>query len=639
MAKFFMCVYYIIYSRKFLERMVVKKSNIITLLLSLVISTSFVCAESGNNLVQLDLKRSSDSSVDVTLMTSDNYGENVLVRKKSDNKYVILIPKVKSSGYKASNLAGVNDLVQGVDVKTVDDTSGGYTKVTLITTKPLDIKTRTTKIAPSSPEQSEYSTLISRANAVRNTISTQAPPNIREQKTEVTVNKAPKVVKKDVTELPKAKIEPVKKPEIKLTEIEPENIESFNRKAHLADLKNEIRMEKALEEIPEIVPEVSEPVENTQVQNIEELTVTPKVSLLSKVKGKIKRVARRLPSKFPKPLGAVLLAIVAVAMISKLGKKSENTISSSDIQDIQQVNHESSYDRIMNSSDLSWREKYKLYLDKSANLVSRPNKNGKYSFIKRPAMSAIDKKRANLEKMFDETANIKALEGLEPEIVESEDNVINNTIKFKAFNNNMNSLRMTSRRNRRNNIRSRKSRFKKYETEIPLHEQKTIELDDSPLSINQRNFEGANLKVSDVDKRRITYEPKEYIMSSVEEFFNIVDSEKPKVPETPVIPSVPKKTVSNPVKLRNKETLKGTIVKSSYKIGQDKGIYLVNKNGKNSLVGKVNDKVFVLKKFDGNITNPIQVRHDNANVYMVKADGFKSLVEVNDDKMGVLIEL
>ena len=47
----------------------------------------------------------------------------------------------------------------------------------------------------------------------------------------------------------------------------------------------------------------------------------------------------------------------------------------------------------------------------------------------------------------------------------------------------------------------------------------------------------------------------------------------------------------------------------------------------------------VKKKFDKNVTNPIQVRHDNANVYMVKAGDFKSLVEVDKDKMGVLIEL
>ena len=52
-----------------------------------------------------------------------------------------------------------------------------------------------------------------------------------------------------------------------------------------------------------------------------------------------------------------------------------------------------------------------------------------------------------------------------------------------------------------------------------------------------------------------------------------------------------------------------------------------------------NDEIFVLKKFSGNVTDPIQVRHDNANVYMVKSGKFKSLVEVKDDKMGVLIEL
>ena len=85
--------------------------------------------------------------------------------------------------------------------------------------------------------------------------------------------------------------------------------------------------------------------------------------------------------------------------------------------------------------------------------------------------------------------------------------------------------------------------------------------------------------------------------------------------------------------------INGLIVKSGFNIDDNKGFYIVNLDGKSALIGKVNDEVFVLKKFDTNVTNPIQVRHDNANVYMVKAGGFKSLVEVNDDKMGVLIEL
>lgn len=617
--------------------MVVKKSHIINIALVLALFAPVVSAE--NNLVQLDLKRSSDNSVDVTLFTSDKYGENVLVRKKSDNKYVILIPKVHSTGYRSSNLAGVNDLVQGVDVKTVEDTSGGYTKVTLITTKPLDIKTRTSKSAPVTTEQKEYNTLIAQANAVRNTISTKEPPKIREQKTEVTVNKAPQEIKPAVKEQLKA--ETIKKPEIKLKEVAPADIERFNRKSHLAELKNEVKMEKSVDTIPVSAPETPEQIINNEVKDITAMPAIPKDTFMSKVKGKIISAVHKVPSKLPKTLGAMLLAILAVGMISKLGKKNPINAVNSSIDDLPQpdLNISENYDKIAQDSGLSWKEKYNLYLDESATPVERANNKGKYTFIKQPSVSAINKKRAELEKMLEETANVddlKVFDGLdiEPEIVESEANAINKTIKLKAFKNTTNSLRMTDRRMR--------SRFKKYENEIPLHEQKTIELEETPLLANKRNLKGANLKVSDVDRRRITYEPKNYIMSSVDEYLNILDNEEKAAQSAEVssIPETPRTRVSNPItNAGNKEYFKGTIVKSSYKIGQDKGIYLVNKNGRNSLVGKVNDKVFVLKKFEGNITNPIQVRHDNANVYMVKAGGFKSLVEVNDDKMGVLIEL
>lgn len=151
------------------------------------------------------------------------------------------------------------------------------------------------------------------------------------------------------------------------------------------------------------------------------------------------------------------------------------------------------------------------------------------------------------------------------------------------------------------------------------------------------------------------FKPSEYIMSSVDEFFSIVDKEQAVkneakqllTPQVNNIQTAAAKNMSirqtNPItKLRNENKnsyINGLIVKSGYNIDDNKGFYIVNLDGKSALIGKVNDEVFVLKKFANNVTNPIQVRHDNANVYMVKADGFKSLVEVNDDKMGVLIEL
>ena len=90
--------------------MVVKKLNVvgITLLLALMVSPIMgVPARAENNLVQLDLKRAASDSINLTLFTSNAYKDNVLVRKKSDNKYVILIPKVQSTGYSTPNLNGV----------------------------------------------------------------------------------------------------------------------------------------------------------------------------------------------------------------------------------------------------------------------------------------------------------------------------------------------------------------------------------------------------------------------------------------------------------------------------------------------------------------------------------------------------
>lgn len=61
-----------------------------------------------------------------------------------------------------------------------------------------------------------------------------------------------------------------------------------------------------------------------------------------------------------------------------------------------------------------------------------------------------------------------------PEIkeVQNEEDAIQKTIKFKAFENEKASLKITNRARMKN----RKSRFKKYEVELPLKEQKNVEL-------------------------------------------------------------------------------------------------------------------------------------------------------------------
>lgn len=654
--------------------MAVKKSNIVgmALLLALTVtpvSESFANAE-NNNLVQLDLKRASNNSVNVTLFTSNTYNDNVLVRKKSDNKYVILIPKVQSNGFSSASLNGVNDLVSNIDVKTINDTSGGYTKVTLITTKPLDIKTNTQKSAPVTAEQKEYKTLIAQANAVKNNIAKQELPKKtqKQPKTEVTVNKAP--AQKQISAQPKPavntkKVEPVtvvkqetpkktvqkteikkqnkvKAPEIKLKEINPQD-DRLTRKEQLAELIEEVKQEKQAETAPQETISQVQTVAGTTfdapVKDIKELPPIEKPSIVSVIKNRLSRI------QLPKCVRFGLLPLLALIIISNILKsKKSNNLKEPSIS--QPILNTVKYNNIVNNNELSWQQKYQRYLDESAKPVPRANNKGHYTFIKTPAETpdpVIEEKRQELEKLVTEQAPYVD-ESIKPEIIEvhNEEDAIQKTIKLKAFDTRRTSLSMTSR----DKI---KSRFKKYENEIPLREQKNVELGNSLLHSNTRRLKDANLDVADVENRgeRMKFKPTEYIMSSIDEFFSIIDKEKTAsnpVTKPSATPKMPQSTQqTNPItKLRNETKssyINGLIVKSGFNIDENKGFYIVNLDGKSALIGKVNDEVFVLKKFDNNVTNPIQVRHDNANVYMVKAGGFKSLVEVNEDKMGVLIEL
>lgn len=643
--------------------MVVKKSSLIGIALLLALATapmSGTLANGGNNLTQLDLKRSSNNSVNVTLFTSNGYNDNVMVRKKSDNKYVILIPKVQSSGYSASSLNGVKDLVSNVDVKTVNDTNGGYTKVTLITTKPLDIKTNTQKSSPVTEEQKEYKTLIAQANAVKNNIGKQEPQKQQVQKTEVTVNKASTPTTTKTTTQAKAPSKEVKKistaPKIVLTEVKPQTKDKARqtRKAQLAELINEVKQEKLAqttqvpkESLDNIVPPAETLTENQAPQEVKDIKEMPKVekaSILATIKHKAKKAVKPVGITFASLFGLMFILRILGAIAS--ATKEVQTSFVDQLAQNRSETEDTNYNNLADNEDLSWQERYQRYLDASAKPVPRANNKGNYTFIKTPAepVKKLNKKRSDLEKMVADVANVRRME-IEPEIVESEDEAIQKSIKFKAFDNHRATLDTTSR----DKI---KSRFKKYENELPLHEQKNIELGESILHSNPRRLKDATLDVADVDKNRLKFNDSDYTMSSVDEYFAILDKEQPTV-QSVIQPkveigrtekSIPNKvSQTNPItKLRNETKssyLNGLIVKSGYNIDNNKGFYVVNLDGKSALIGKVNDEVFVLKKFDTNVTNPIQVRHDNANVYMVKAGDFKSLVEVTDQKMGVLIEL
>lgn len=144
----------------------INKKNIVIAAVLTALMTGFTIAEanSSSNLLQMDVKKSSVAdSVDVTFYTTAD-STNSVVTRKSNNRYVVLLPNTSGSSSIVPSLGGVKDLISDIQVKNVDDGIGGYTKVTFETTKPVNIRTFMKKTAPLTQAQKDYKNLIAQNN-------------------------------------------------------------------------------------------------------------------------------------------------------------------------------------------------------------------------------------------------------------------------------------------------------------------------------------------------------------------------------------------------------------------------------------------------------------------------------------------
>lgn len=708
-----------------------RKSGKLGLILLLALSLTTVAgniAFAGNSLNGLDVRKNSSDGLEFTLYTSSAYADNVIVTKKSDNKYVILMPNVSGATNAAPDLSSVDDIVSNVDVRAVNDGGAGYTKVTIITTKPVDIKTSTAKSAPVTATQNEYRALV----AQQKTKPTQKPiaennvhpaPAFRLPEIQPTIpasaiktDTQPAVDKKVSQKDLKQAIKQVSDKKTDMIELAQNKIkESTTKKAKQQKLEQKKEIAKDIKkEIKDIVPPIpanetaTTKLSTTQTANNKTL-LKPKTISTENVITKMKNsLSGRIPKDMPMTLALILIPLICIMILIKLIRasvQSSNILKKSFIENLsKQAPKAASYDNIINNEHLSWQEKYQKYVDVSGQ-KSKPARQeeiattAKYSFItpkvqtetvpteavsraevkfmdttnekpnnkiEKPAISSLERILHNspsIEKttiendieIFEDNELFEELEVKQEDIVITKQ--LNKSIKLKAFAEKM-ALEETNR--------NKKVKHKKVQFDMPK-ESKHVELGSSQLHSIPRTLTNANLSVSDLiaksdrllQKKTQKLAENDYEMVSVDDFFNIIDdNDKSKVtsplsnrvadslaqirPTTDRM-SAPQKNITNPISQLRTETkkdyLNGLIVKSGYNIDKERGFYLVNLDGMTALVGRIQEEIFVLKKFDQNVDKPIQVRKDSSNVYMVKADGFKSLVEVSSNKMGVLIEL
>ncbi len=77
-------------------------------------------------------------------------------------------------------------------------------------------------------------------------------------------------------------------------------------------------------------------------------------------------------------------------------------------------------------------------------------------------------------------------------------------------------------------------------------------------------------------------------------------------------------------------------------IDKNKGFYLITYDGEASLIGYIDDNIYILKRFESLSTKNMQTRlHEkekNRANYLVRVDNYKALVETTETSMKVLIE-
>lgn len=752
----------------------IKNSEKFGLILLLCLSlTNFTGrpAFADNTLSQVDIKRNSSDGLEFTLYTSSPYADNVVVTKKSDNKYVILMPNVNSASGSKPDFSSVKDMVSDVDVRAVNDGTGGYTKVTVITNRPVDIKTNTAKSMPATEGEREYRALIAQkrtpvqqhavsqpassapakqsagfklpeiqptktaadivstaAAAAKPQTKTQPKEQAKQQTTPKAVSKPeakPAVDKKQVS-TKVANAQPVKDSNIKPVSVqktETAPIQAQPAKTSAAtpvttDNLNNINNSVSDKPVQTQQTEQTKPQNTQETTNTETKTIaagTPAVSEL------MHKISAKLPKNLPVTLTMILVPLICLMALFNLIRNSllrSQALKASFLQNIANGKKPvQNYDNIINNENLSWQEKYQQYMDVSGEKAETSAKAAedaqeKYTFItkakqQQPAHETIQKPSTNdgntiksnpapraaqskyvkesrlerLERMLHSSPNREKTQ-IENDIIETEkltpaelttdtipeaasplaaeDNTIHEnmkSVKFKAFEEKV-ALEETHR--------NKKIKHRKVQIELPK-EGPHVNLGYSQLHTNPRLFKNANLSVSDLiatSNKLLNIKPEfkedknDYDVISVDEYFNIIDDDKSKVTSSlsdivanslanmktnSINTAKPKTNITNPITKTKNETkadyLSGLIVKSGFNIDANRGFYLVSLDGKSAIVGRIGEEVFVLKKFDRNINQPLQVRMDNPNVYMVKADNFKSLVEVGKDNMGVLIEL
>lgn len=124
-----------------------------------------------------------------------------------------------------------------------------------------------------------------------------------------------------------------------------------------------------------------------------------------------------------------------------------------------------------------------------------------------------------------------------------------------------------------------------------------------------------------------------FVTNSIEKAGNVVQQVAPQVQSSTIVEEEIREEAPNP---DYPELI------SQVRISKNKGLYLINYDDQYSLLGYINDKIFVIKKFESINNKKLQVRvnarTEKSTTYIVRLDNYKALIDVSTSNMKTLIE-
>lgn len=573
------------------------------------IQVTFADEAFDNNLIKTDINKNSLGGVKVTLYTKKPYKDSVVVNKKGDNQYIILMPETSNSLMTKPSIKAASDVIDNVEVKTqqYQDNVKGYTKIIISTKKPIEIVPQVETLSPTKYEVSEeeYKELINEAFKDK----TKTTPKVTKK-----TSKAPVTIKKPVvTTLKKIKpqkIEPVyavKKEPAKLSkktskkrkktyETETEKIEPTYA------IKKEIQKQTETPEAPEATTTVQTP-ETTQtpaVQTEPQQEATPSViptttrpvpievmpkqtntinnamsiSALTEtiIKNNLYTVLGGLAAIF------IMLLLIARKMAKNIKKRKQNFIKHLNDKPVTPVDYTQNV-----TEEMSWKEKFKAYSQTSPTVLEEES----------------------------------SIESSMPPAGELDETIYKSDLDLAMANENIEEL---------------------------FNKEKFLDDDDFEAQVlDDESFEGEQEYISDDFDEIIKSEGLDQAISaglnegaSLDEVFGSEEEFNQEYTSENIEEEIFDA-------LLEEEEKQDELIKSEYAIDEDTGFYLIDYEDATAFVGHIEDEIFVLKRFDERIDAKIQARLDERTAtsenYMTKVGDFKGLVEVTPEKMNLLIEL